>query len=66
MSNPICYLCGVNLVYKEYDGTKLLDEDGSKPCFDCVTEDEQLKSEGDDPSYTDHLEPLYEDGSDEF
>jgi hypothetical protein len=26
---------------KEYDGTKLLDEDGSKPCFECLMEDNE-------------------------
>ena len=47
MPNPICWLCGINLVYKEYDGAKLLDESGSKPCFDCITEDEEYTQKED-------------------
>lgn len=38
MSNPICWLCRCNLAYKEYDGTQLLDDDGSKPCLECLAE----------------------------
>ena len=39
MSNPICWICSQNLVYKLYTGTKLLDDEGNKPCFDCVEEE---------------------------
>jgi len=39
MKNIICWLCNDNLVYAEYSGTKLLDEEGNKPCFDCYNED---------------------------
>jgi hypothetical protein len=38
MSNPICYICQDNLIYREYKGTKFLDDDGSKPCFQCLVE----------------------------
>ena len=38
MSNPICWICKDNLCYKQYTGTKHLDEDGSKPCFECLVE----------------------------
>ena len=38
MKNIICYLCNDNLVYQEYEGTKLLDDNGDKPCFECLLE----------------------------
>ena len=34
----ICYLCDTNLPCQEYEGTKHLDEDGNKPCFECLLE----------------------------
>ena len=37
-NNIICYLCDINLTYKDYSGTKMLDEDGNKPCFECLLE----------------------------
>lgn len=40
MSNPICWICSQNLVYKAYDKEKLLDLDGNKPCFECFLEDQ--------------------------
>lgn len=52
MSNVICHVCSVNLALKLYDG-KLVDENGDKPCLDCVLEadveneeDEQLDGYG--------------------
>lgn len=52
MSNAICYLCLVNLSYREYTGTKLLDTNGDKPCFDCLMEagafDEEPQEETED------------------
>lgn len=38
MTNKICYLCENNFEYKQYTGPILVDEDGSKPCFDCLME----------------------------
>ena len=38
MSNAICHVCLVNLSYREYTGTKLLDTNGDKPCFECLLE----------------------------
>ena len=45
MANIICWLCKNNLIFKDYDGTKLLDEDGSKPCFECLLESGELDEE---------------------
>jgi hypothetical protein len=45
MTNIICWICKNNLPYKEYDGDKLLDEDGSKACFDCLLEDGAFEEE---------------------
>ena len=45
MTNLICWICNCNLCYKEYKGTKLLDEDGNKPCFECLNEAEALEEE---------------------
>lgn len=39
MANIICWICKDNLAHQKYDGSKLLDEDGSKPCFECLMED---------------------------
>lgn len=38
MTNIICYICKDNLCFKSYEGSKLLDSDGNKPCFDCLME----------------------------
>lgn len=38
MANIICWICNDNLSYQKYEGSKLLDEDGSKPCFECLLE----------------------------
>jgi len=38
MNNLICWICSNGLVYREYTGTKLLSDEGEKPCFDCVSE----------------------------
>ncbi len=36
--NIICYICNDALAYKEYKGTAMLDENGDRPCFDCLCE----------------------------
>lgn len=41
MSNVICHICEINLALKKYDG-KLSDEEGNKPCLDCVLESDEL------------------------
>jgi hypothetical protein len=41
MSVRICWCCQVNVAWPEYDGEKLLGEEGEKPCFECVQEDEE-------------------------
>ena len=38
--NIICWICRDNLSFKEYEGKRLLDDDGSKPCLDCIAESE--------------------------
>jgi hypothetical protein len=38
MSLPICFFCEQNLIYKAYAGDLYLDDDGNKPCFDCLQE----------------------------
>jgi hypothetical protein len=38
MANIICWICRDNLSYGKYEETKLLDEDGSKPCLECIAE----------------------------
>lgn len=38
MRNKICWVCENNLSYNEYKGDKLIDDDGSKPCFECLLE----------------------------
>ena len=45
MANLICWICSNNLAYKKYEGTKLLDEDGNKPCYECLIEDDALNEE---------------------
>lgn len=45
MTNLICHLCEINKIFKEYEGTELLDSDGSKPCFECYLEHEEAKEE---------------------
>ena len=39
MTNFICWICGENRPYAEYEETKLLDDNGDKPCLECITED---------------------------
>ena len=46
MTNMICWICGENLAYSKYDDTKLLDEDGSKPCVECIAEAEEEELSG--------------------
>jgi hypothetical protein len=38
MINMICWICNENLAFFDYKGSKLLDEDGSKPCVECIAE----------------------------
>jgi len=45
MANIICWMCDINKSYKEYDGTDLLDDEGNKPCFECILEAEADKEE---------------------
>jgi hypothetical protein len=40
VANLICHICRDNLAFQKYDGTDLLDEDGSKPCLECIAEAE--------------------------
>lgn len=47
MANIICWICGDELSHKEYSEKKLLDEDGNKPCLQCIFEDEISKEEDD-------------------
>ena len=50
MANIICWMCENGLSFKDYKDTEFLDENGNKPCFDCLTEagafDEQEEAEG--------------------
>lgn len=50
MANIICWICKDNLSFLQYGGEKLVDEDGSKPCFECLLEggafDEEESDEG--------------------
>lgn len=50
MASLICWICENNLSYREYQGTKLLDEEGNKPCFECLTEDEALEEDNEEES----------------
>lgn len=45
MSNFICWICEINKAYKEYEDVELLNEEGDKPCFDCIVESEKNKEE---------------------
>ena len=38
MVNMICYICNDNLIYKADINAKYLDEEGNKPCFECLLE----------------------------
>ncbi len=38
MANIICWMCDNNVSYQKYKGLKYLDEDGNKPCFECLLE----------------------------
>ena len=52
MTNIICWICSNNLTYHDYEGTKLLDEDGSKPCFECLLESGELDEENEETEET--------------
>lgn len=45
MANFICWICSQNRPFTEYEGTKLLNEDGDMPCWECILEDEALSEE---------------------
>lgn len=47
MSAKICWCCQINLAWEQYEGTKMLGDDGEKPCWECCEEAE-----------ADHLEDL--------
>ena len=38
MANIICWICDSNFPYQKYEGSKHLDENGNKPCFECLLE----------------------------
>jgi hypothetical protein len=38
MANLICWICNDNLCFQDYKGTKYLNEDREKPCFECLLE----------------------------
>lgn len=41
MGAKICWCCQVNLAWNDYDGTEYLDDNGDKPCYECVQEMEE-------------------------
>ena len=43
MNNLICWRCEIEKTFKGYLGTKLLDENGNKPCYQCYLEEEADK-----------------------
>jgi hypothetical protein len=45
MSNIICWICNDNFSFKDYKEAKLLDENGNKPCLECILESETLSPE---------------------
>jgi hypothetical protein len=45
VANFICWICDSNKPYLEYSETKLLDEEGNKPCFECFLEAEEAEEE---------------------
>ena len=45
MTEIICWICGCNLAYRLYDDTKLLDENGNRPCLECIAEAEEENDE---------------------
>lgn len=45
MANIICWICKIEMSFKNYDGTRLLDEQGNKPCFECILEDQAIVPE---------------------
>lgn len=42
LKNMICWICDCNLAHFEYAEKKLLDEEGNKPCAECIREDAEL------------------------
>lgn len=45
MDDFICWICGQNRSDREYQGKDLLDEDGTKPCLECIIEAEEDNSD---------------------
>lgn len=62
--NIVCHICDSNLAYKDYPGTKLLDEFGNKPCWDCFQEDEVTQEEIKEEN-KEETEEDFKDGSEE-
>ena len=59
--NIFCHICDSNFAYKEYQGPKLLDEFGNKPCTECISEDEANNGPEDDGSeYQQEMKDTYE------
>ena len=50
MRNFICYRCGINKTFKEYQGQELLSDEGDLPCFECYLEWVDAKEEQDEDS----------------
>jgi len=38
MSASICWMCQTNFAFHGYKGTEHLDEEGNKPCLECLAE----------------------------
>ena len=47
MANIICWMCKNNLSFLKYEGTKCLDDDGSKACYECLLEADAFDEEED-------------------
>jgi hypothetical protein len=48
MTNLICWICSNGLAYNKYTGTKLLSDEGEKPCFDCIQESLNVDEEAEE------------------
>lgn len=70
MTKSICYICDTNLPFKAYTGTMFLDEQGNKPCLDCLVEENAFEREDEDALETEPQESnqqqLEEGGNNEF
>jgi len=45
MNAKICWLCDTNFVFEGYEGKKLLDDEGNKPCLECIQESPEDEEE---------------------